>query len=227
MRILRLPNESVIPGDALTNRLRNQASDYNEAAITVWYPPRTISFSKRDTHQAGYSTATTIAESNGYETNTRQTGGTAVAFTGATLSFTIVYPDTDPKTNIQTRFDDTIAVLQRTFWELGIPAQQGEPPESFCAGNHSLQFRGKLAGVAQHISNQDAIVGGIVIVDQRDETERILEEIYSALNYDLDPQSIGSLSHIQPDLDRDSVTNAIETAFAGDDALIERLDRNQ
>lgn len=227
MRILRLPNGNETPGDALTNRLRNHATDNNEAIITVWYPPRTISFSKRDTHQAGFSTATTIAESNGYEANTRQTGGTAVAFTGATLSFTIVYPETDPKTNIRTRFDDTIAILQRTFWDLGIPAQQGEPPESFCAGNHSLQFRGKLAGIAQHISNHDATVGGIVIVNQRDETARILEEIYSALNYDLDPESIGSLSKIQDDLDRESIANTIETAFAGDDALIERLDRNE
>ncbi len=227
MRILRLPTATEPPGDALTNRLRNHAADANEAIITVWYPTCTISFSKRDTHQPGYSAATTIAESNGYESSIRQTGGTAVAFTGTTISFTIVYPDSAPKTNIRTRFDDTLAILQRALWNLGIPAQQGEPPRSFCAGNHSLQFHGKLAGIAQHISDHDATVGGIVIVNQRDETARILDEIYSALNYDLDPESIGSLSNSTDDIERERVVSAIETAFAGDNAPIDRLDRNE
>lgn len=226
MRILRLPTTNETPGDAFTNRLRNHAADQNEAVITVWYPPRTVSFSKRDNHQPGHAAATSIAESNGYTPSTRQTGGTAVAFTGATLSFTIVYPDSDPKTNIQTRFDDTIMILQRALWDLGIPAQRGEPPHSFCAGNHSLQFHGKLAGIAQHTTNHDATVGGIVIVNQRDETARILNEIYSALNYDLDPESIGSLSKTKDNLDQDTVATTIETAFAGDNATVDRLNRN-
>lgn len=227
MRILRLPDTMALPGDALTDRIRRHAHAINEGVITVWYPSRAVSFSKRDSHQPAYRTAKTIAESNGYDTCTRQTGGTAVAFTGATLSFAIIHPLTDPKSGIQTRFDDTTETLQRALWNLGIPAQHGEPSHSFCPGNHSLQFNGKLAGVAQHVSNHDAVLGGIVIVNNRDETARILEELYETLEYEFDPASIGSLTHVKQTIDPETVRREIETAFAGTTATIDHLDRNE
>lgn len=227
MRILRLPEAMALPGDDLTDRIRRHAHETNDSVTAVWYPSRAVSFSKRDTHQPGYRTAKTIAASNGYDTCTRQTGGTAVAFTGATLSFTIIHPLTDPKSGIQTRFDDTTETLQRALWDLGIPAQHGEPSHSFCPGNHSLQFNGKLAGVAQHISNHDAVIGGIVIVNDHDETARILEALYETLEYDFDPASIGSLTHIKETIDYETVRREIETAFAGTTAAIDHLYRNE
>jgi hypothetical protein len=101
---------------------------------------------------------------------------------------------------------------------LGVDVAAGEPPESFCPGSHSLQAPGKLAGVAQRVRADAALVSGVVIVTDRKEIADVLTPVYDALGVPFDPKSVGSVAHAGGPDDPDPVVRALENSFVGSDS---------
>lgn len=208
-------------GDPETDRERSAAmldrtAETGEPAVRVWTPHRQVAFGRRDARADGYAAAAEAARDHGFPPFERSVGGRAVAYTGTTVAFARVEPIADIRTGLDERYDALTTAVQRACWKLGVPAQRGEPPDSFCPGQHSLQADGKLAGVAQRVTLEAALVSGVLVVDGHDEIAAVLADVYDALGVAFDPDSVGSLARSGGRTDVDEVLRTLESALVGD-----------
>lgn len=218
MRIVRGSLSDAERDGAVTRRLADHVEASGEPVLRVWTPPRQVAFGRRDTTADGYEEARTAALDRGYEPVERSVGGRAVAYTGETVAFAYVVATDDDRDGIRSRYEEATNLLQRAFGDLDATVRRGEPDGAFCPGDHSLQNGGKIAGIAQRVRRESALVGGCVVAVERDETDlaAVLEPVYDALDVQFDPDSVGSVEGAGGPGDVDRVVAAIEDAFVGD-----------
>ena len=108
-------------------------------------------------------------------------------------------------------------LLEGALGGLGTTVHRGEPDRSFCPGAHSLQGDGKIAGIAQRVERDIAIVGGCVVTIRRDRRHvaEVLDPVYEALGVEFDPGTVGSVADAGGPADPEAVAGAIEEAFVG------------
>lgn len=225
MRVLHGRRPDPEDDGRLTAELLDRAVEAEEAGLRVWRPPRQCAFGRRDARADGYAAAREHAAERGFPPRERRTGGRAVAYTGTTVACALATPIDDIRAGLGERYDAAAMALQRALWRLGVPAQQGEPPDAFCAGNHSLSWRGKVAGLAQRVTRGAALVGGVVIVDGHAEIADVLEPVYGALAVPFDPDTVGSVERAGGRADPDEVVATVEeTLIDGRDVEVESVD---
>ncbi|WP_224267811.1 lipoate--protein ligase family protein [Haloprofundus salinisoli] len=207
-----------------TATLLEDAAETGVSALRVWSPHRQLAFGRRDARAEGYDAARDAAEERGYPPLERSVGGRAVAYTGATLAFAHACPVKNMRRGLDERYDDAVSTVIRALETVGVDADRGEPPESFCPGAHSVQCDGKIAGIAQRVRKGSALVSGCVLVADHEEISRVLEPVYAALSVPFDPESVGSVAHAGGDGDAEKVARALEAAFVGDEAAVERVE---
>lgn len=192
-----------------------------ETALRVWEPPDQIVFGPRDLQREGFERAMAIArDAPGTDVRTRGAGGHAVAIRPGTLAFVLAGPIADPRTGIEDRYERVVEAVQRALAEYGAEVWPGEPDDAFCPGSHSLQNeRGKVAGFAQRVRGDRALVTGVVVT-QGGPMASTLDPIYDALGIPFDPESVGSIDtedhrghlplrhRIQVSLNQDDATDA-------------------
>lgn len=215
MQVVRGRAETPEDDRAATARMLDRTGERGIPALRVWTPHRQIAFGRRDAAAAGYDEAREIASKNGFVPVERSVGGRAVAYTGTTLAFAHARPIADMRRGLTDRYDEASETVTGALRELGVDAEDGEPPDSFCAGSHSLQSEGKLVGIAQRVRETAALVAGIVIVADHEEIAAVLDPIYDALDVPFDPASVGSVVRAGGPDDPDTVARAFEDAFAG------------
>jgi len=218
MRVLRGRAGSIDDDRAATDAMVDRAVETGEPALRAWSPHRQVAFGRRDINAAGYERARDVARRHGYPPIERAVGGRAVAYTGSTVAFAYADPTTE-RTAIEQRYEDATDRLRAALADVGVDARPGEPDESFCPGTHSLQAAGKIAGLAQRVRRQVALVGGLVVVRDHAEIGRVLAPIYDALDVPFDPDTVGSVAAAGGDADPEAVARAIEAAFARGGAL--------
>lgn len=184
------PNED----RGVTDDLLSHTAATGQYGLRVWRPHQQVAFGRRDTHATGYDTAANLARDHGYEPMVRRVGGRAVAYTGRTAAFVRTEPVTDIRSGLDERYESVTTAVQRACWRLGAPVQRGEPPDSFCPGSHSLSGNGKLAGVAQRVTGDAALVAGVLLIDDQAAFASIIGEVYDALEIPFDPTTVGSLA---------------------------------
>lgn len=211
----------------VVDALPDLVAERGESAFRAWAPHRQVAFGRRDTAAEGYDRACEEARERGYTPIERQVGGRAVAYTGTVLAFSHVVPNREDD-SIQSRYERTTSVLEQALDRLGATVQRGEPEAAFCPGDHSLQQDGKLAGIAQRVRRETAVVGGCLVVSEADERALgdVLDPIYNALDVPFDPESVGSVERAGGPGDPDAVIEALEVAFA-DGNPIERVDARE
>lgn len=225
MRVLRGRAETRDDDRQVTAAMLTETADTGESAVRVWTPHRQIAFGRRDARAEKFDVAKSVARTCGFEPLERSVGGRAVAYTGTTIAFAKTVPLEDMRTGMAERYAETTETLQRAFWRLGVPAQRGEPQQSFCPGEYSLQWKGKVAGIAQRVRTGAALVSGVVIVDDHGEIAGVLDPIYAALDVPFDPDSVGSIAKVGGDSDPKLVIETIEEMLIGDaDATVEHAD---
>jgi len=222
MRLVRGDVDDPVRDRTATDSLADLAAETAESVLRVWTPPRQIAFGRRDTIADGYSRAREIAAERGYEPIEREVGGSAVAYTGRTVSFAYAMPTTGGRDGIDRRYRLTIETLLDALGETGATVSSGEPDSSFCPGAHSIRSNdpagGKIAGIAQRVGQDAALVGGCVIVLSVDAhtIADVLAPIYSALELPFDPESVGSVASAGGPDAVAPVVDAIETAFGAE-----------
>lgn len=195
-----------------------------EPALRAWTPHRQVAFGRRDRQAGGYDRARAAATERGYAVLEREVGGRAVAYTGTTVAFALAEPTADGRGGIQARYDRVIGAVRATLRDLGVEAREGEPPNAFCPGTHSLQADGKLVGLAQRVRQSVALTAGIVVVRDHADIAAVLDPVYAALEVPFDPDSVGSLARAGGDDDPETVCRALERALAGDaEPRVERI----
>ncbi|MGM0590990.1 MAG: lipoate--protein ligase family protein [Halobacteriota archaeon] len=215
MRVVRGRGETPQRDRELTAEVLAHAAESKGEVLRVWTPHRQVAFGRRDAHEPGYQRARQAAEDRGFPPIERSVGGRAVAYTGRTVAFAHAIPVSDIRRGLDERYEIATTTLTDALSSLGVEARPGEPPNSFCPGAHSLQCRGKLAGVAQRIRRGAALVGGIVVVADHEEIAAVLDPVYGALGVPFDPDSVGSVARAGESDDADTVVQAVESAFVG------------
>jgi octanoyl-[GcvH]:protein N-octanoyltransferase len=201
---------------AVTRELLDWVREHREPAVRVWAPGQVVAFGRRDANEDGYEAAVRAASDHGFPTVERRVGGRAVGYTDSTLAFARFTPTDDVRTGLSERYDamvgDVIAALRAS----GVSAaRKGEPPDSYCPGDHSVQADcGKLAGVAQRVTKGAALTSGVLVVDDREAIASVLADVYPALGVAFDPDSVGSVAAAGGDPER--VRDELEAALVGD-----------
>lgn len=216
MRVLRGRLDDPAADDEVTGDLLERARTTHETGLRVWQPPRQLSFGRRDARGPGYTEAREAAAGRGFPPRERRTGGRAVAYTGTTVALALASPIDDLRFGLTERYDEAALAVQRALWRLGVPAQQGEPPDTFCPGNHSLSWQGKLAGLAQRVTRGAALVGGVVVVDGHDAIAEVLESVNAALEVPFDPGTVSSIERAGGRTDPGAVLGTLESTLVGD-----------
>lgn len=224
MRVIRGTARTPEADHAATAAAVDRTADDGVATLRVWSPPHHVCFGPRDANAAAYPEARAAVEAAGYEAVVRSTGGRPVAHTGETLAVALARPVEDIRTGLTERYDAMTGTLQRALWRLGVPAQRGEPADSFCPGDHSLAWRGKVAGVAQRVRNDVALVGAVVVVAGHEAVAEVLVPVYRALSVPLDPDAVGSIQRAGGRTDPEVVRSTIESAFVAAEAAAEEVE---
>lgn len=215
MRVLRGRAGNIEADREASTAMVERAATTGEPALRVWTPHRQVAFGRRDARNDGYDRARRAARARGYPPVEREVGGQAVAYTGSTVAVSYAVP-TDERTAIGSRYGVATDRLLEALASLGIDARQGEPDRAFCPGTHSLQAAGKIAGLAQRVRREVAVVGGIVVVCDDRAIGQVLDPVYEALGVPFDPDSVGSVAAAGGPADPAAVVRAVEDAFAQD-----------
>lgn len=186
-------------------------------AIRVWRPPDVIAFGRRDARAPGFDRAKQIAEDQGFDPIERDVGGRAVAYPGETLAFAHAIPLRDGSGSIADRYERAATTLADALQEIGADVATGEPSASFCPGEHSIRVTGggKLAGLAQRVRADAALVAGCLVVTRADARAiaTVTEPVYDALSAPFDPTTVGSVAAAAGPSDPKRVARAVEDAF--------------
>ncbi|MDS0281955.1 lipoate--protein ligase family protein [Haloarcula onubensis] len=194
-----------------TRQMVERVADDAEPALRVWTPHRQVAFGRRDRRAEGYDRARAAASERGYVVLEREVGGRAVAYTGSTVAFALAEPTTDE--DIGDRYDRVSGAVRRALAAVGVAARDGEPPDSFCPGAHSLQADGKLVGIAQRVHRDAALTAGVVVVRDHDAIGDVLAPVYEALAVPFDPASVGSVARAGGDTA--GLVDALATELVG------------
>lgn len=213
MRVLRGRAATPDADRERTADLLEWVREHEEPAVRVWAPHRQVAFGRRDTREDGYQRARAAATARGYRPLERGVGGRAVAYTGySTLAFARVEPVADMRTGMDDRYDRLTADVAGAIEDLGVATERGEPADAFCPGDHSLRRPGggKVAGIAQRITQGAALTSGVLLGGERDELREVLGAVYDALDQPFSPDSVGTVADAgSPDVLRDAVERAL------------------
>ena len=225
MRVLRGRAGAIEEDRAVTRALADDVEASGEPTVRAWTPHRQVAFGRRDARSDGYAGAKRAAERRGFPTHERDVGGRAVAYTGNTVAFVRVEPVDDFRGGTDERYERAVAEMREALASLGVEAREGEPPDAFCPGAHSLSTdAGKVVGIAQRVRQGAAAVAGIVLVRDHDEIAEVLDPVYGALGVPFDPASVGSVAASGGPADAERVARAVESALVGDrDARVEQV----
>lgn len=214
MRLVRGRPETPAADATISADLLEYTRETGEPTLRVWRPHRIVAFGRRDVNRDGYERARQHAIEQDFTPVERSVGGHAVAYTGSTLAFVRTEPVANSRTGIQDRYESVTASLQEAFDALGVETTTGEPDGAFCPGSHSLTAQGKIAGLAQRVRRDAAIVSGIVVVRDHEAISKVLEPVYEALAIEFDPDATGSLDRAGGESDPERVRDSLVTALS-------------
>ncbi len=225
MRVIRgrLPNRTA--DRRATQLILDQVAADQRPALRVWTPARQVTFGRRDTNAPGYDRARRAAADRGFPPTERSVGGRAVAYTGSTIAFAHVVPVSDIRSNLDARYVTARDTVVTALRGLGVDAEPGEPPDSYCPGQHSVRVSdgGKLAGIAQRIRSEAALVAGCVMVCESVAVRKVLDPVYDALGVPFDPDTVTTVSDVGGPSAPDCIAQALISEFANDDRTVEHI----
>ena len=219
MRVYRGRADTIEADRAAAERIVDLVGDEREPAVRVWRPHRQVAFGRRDAREDGYGRARDISAAHDFPAVERDVGGRAVAYTGSTVAFARVTPVDDMRSGLQDRYDVATADLLDALAELRVDAHGGEPSDSFCPGTHSVQTDDgdrarKLAGLAQRVHGDAAVVAGVLTVRDHEAVAAVVDPVYEALDVAFDPETVGSIARAGGNGDPERVVRTVEGALA-------------
>ena len=221
MATLRVLTDS-FPDDAALDTAVSRALMLGVAAgelpetLRLARPGRIVAFGKRDAVAPGYPAAVRSARAGGFEAIERLAGGRAAVFHHDTIAFAHAIPDSDPRSGIDRRFEQTAGRLAQALRHLGLDARVGEVPGEYCPGAHSVNAGGerKVMGVGQRLVSGGVHVGGVVVVDGASEVRNILVPVYADLGLEWRPETTGSVANEVPGTTWEDVRDAVLAEYS-------------
>jgi lipoate-protein ligase A len=186
-------------------------------------PAAVVAFAKRDALAPGFPEAIAAARGAGFGSVVRLAGGRAAVFHQGTLEMAHAVADPDPRGGIHTRFRATAELIAGALRRLGVDARVGEVPGEYCPGRWSVNAGGerKLAGIGQRVISGGAHVGTVIVVEDAAAVRRALGPVYTALELDWDPATVGAVSDEAPGRGWEAVRDALLAGYAERFELVE------
>jgi octanoyl-[GcvH]:protein N-octanoyltransferase len=183
--------------------------------LRIHRPGRVVAFGPRDRVASGFEAAVEAARRQGFGRVERLAGGRAAVFHEGTIALSWAIPDPQAREGIRPRFEALAEIVVEGLRALGVDARIGEVPGEYCPGEHSVNARGrtKLMGVGQRIIDGAAHVGGVIVVDGAQPIRDVLVPVYSALDIEWDPATVGSVVEEAPEVGWDAVAEALLISF--------------
>lgn len=165
--------------------------------IRIYSPSPVVAFGGRDTKRPGFSAAERVALEAGFSPVVRGPGGHAVAYHQRSLCVEVFGSTQIKAQGVSQRYEALNHIWLSVLSEYGVEAREGEIPREFCPGRNSIVCGGiKVIGSAQRVSGDKWMWGSGVIVADSQPIREVLTEIYSHLELDLEPSTIGSLQDL-------------------------------
>ena len=163
--------------------------------VRVYFPDKTVAFSRRETFLPGFEAAQRVAREMGYEPVIRPAGGRAVAYHTGSLVFDLVIPEPRLRYNSEFIFREFGSAMVAMLRSMGVDARLGPVSGEYCPGKYSINARDrvKLMGTAQRASRGARLVSGSMLLDNSEEVREVLIAVNRELNFDWEPQTVGSL----------------------------------
>ena len=124
-------------------RLRLVASGRLPETLRVHRPGPIVAFGPRDRVASGFAEAVAAARVQGFGAVEWLAGGRAAVFHEGTISFSWAIPDPKAREGIRPRFDAVAEIIVEALRSLGVDERIGEIPGEYCAGEHSVNARGR------------------------------------------------------------------------------------
>lgn len=203
---------------AATGAMVAAAGRREAPAVRVWQPGQQLAFGRRDTRRDGYEAARAAASAHEFPPVERSVGGRAVAYAETTLAVAHAVPVSDGRRGLDDRYEAALERLLQALRSVGASVTRGEPPEAYCPGDYSIRTPdgGKLAGIAQRVRDDAALVAAVVTVADRRSISAVLTDVYDALGVTFDPASVGSVRAAGGPAEPTPVRRALEAELVGD-----------
>ncbi|MEM5536141.1 hypothetical protein WNY58_07020 [Neptuniibacter pectenicola] len=151
-----------------TQLLKEVACGKRGATARLWEVPQCLVVTRKETRFPLFEDACNTLAAQQWPVIVRDSGGTSVPLHPGILNFSIIFPKQD---NDDFDLDDIYMALcepiKRALTQLGLCAEYGETPGSYCDGRYNLNIDGlKITGTAQRIMvsppNKKAVKQGIL-----------------------------------------------------------------
>ena len=195
------------------------AAGRRRPVLRCYRPAGTVAFGRRDAFLPGFATAAATARRHGFTPVIRGAGGRAAAYDEGSLIFDEVMPADGSQ--IRERFAGDADRQARALRGLGVDARVGEVPGEYCAGEFSVNARGrvKLAGAAERIVRGAWLHSSVIVVEGAARLRAVLEDVYSALGLDWNPETTGAVSDEAPGIGIEAVRAALLAEYKSRYAL--------
>ena len=160
--------------------------------LQIGTPHAVVAFGKHDTLTDGFDEAVSIARTQGYDPTVRIAGGRAVVFGPTIVRFAWTVASDDPAGSMRTRYARLSESVVQTLAAFDVRGRIGEVPNEYCAGEFSVSIRGhrKVMGVGQRLTRRAAQVGGMIVVSDPDDINRVLVPMYRSMGVPIDKNSV-------------------------------------
>jgi lipoate-protein ligase A len=192
-------------------RLDAVAQGRRRGAIRIYRPRPAVAFGRRDALLPGYTKAVAAARAHGFTPVLRAQGGRAAAYDRGCLIVDEAMPAEESTADVQGRFAREAARQADALRRLGVDARVGEVPGEYCPGAFTVNSRAvvKLVGSAQRVVRGGWLFSSVVVVEGTERLRAVLEAVYSALDFRLDPATVGAISGELPGASIDDVSRAL------------------
>jgi octanoyl-[GcvH]:protein N-octanoyltransferase len=184
--------------------------------LRVYRPQPTVAFGRRDAFLPGFARAAAAARSQGFTPAVRSAGGRAAAYDEGCVVLEEIMPAGDAGIGIRERFAIEAERQAQALRRLGVNARVGEVPGEYCPGEFTVNARGerKLIGTAQRIVRGGWMFSTVVVVASADRLRGVLDEVYTALELDWDPVTVGAVADEAAGASVDAVRRVLLDSYA-------------
>ena len=181
------------------------AAGRRRPVLRCYRPAATVAFGRRDAFLPGFANAAATARRHGFTPVIRGAGGRAAAYDEGSLIFDEVMPADGSQ--IRERFAGDADRQARALRRLAVDARVGEVPGEYCPGEFSVNARGrvKLVGAAERIVRGAWLHSSVIVVEGAARLRAVLEDVYSALGLDWNPETTGAVCDEAPGIGIEAV----------------------
>jgi octanoyl-[GcvH]:protein N-octanoyltransferase len=197
---VRLIEEAFPDDPAHSEALLHAVAARDAPATARLYVPRaTVAFGRLDRLNDGFEAATNAARERGFAPVVRSVGGRAAAYTDHAVVYEEITPQDGLAVDVEARFEAFSGRVAGALRALGADARVGELPGEYCPGRFTVSAGGlKLAGVAQRVVKDAALVSAAIVVSDGARVRDVLVAVYDALGIGWDPATAGALDDVVP-----------------------------